>query len=70
MQFCMLAADCCCFCSVSTDVAPLSCHRMNYVTALVGYECGCEGGGGKKTNNKLNSIYSAVVTTGLLRVHM
>lgn len=64
----MLGADCCCFCSISTDVAPLSCHRMNYVTALVGYECGCEGG--EKTKHKPNSIYSAVVTTGLLHVHM
>lgn len=40
---------------------------MNYVTALVGYECGCEGG---ERNNKPNGIYAAVVTTALLRVRM
>lgn len=27
----------------SIDVAPVGCHRMNYVTASVGYECGCAG---------------------------
>lgn len=43
----MLGADCCCFCSASTDVGPAGCHWVGYVTASVGYECGCTGGGGK-----------------------
>lgn len=54
----MLGADCCCFCSAYTDVGPAGCHRVNYVTASVGYECGCTGGG-----EKTHSIYTAVVTT-------
>lgn len=45
----MLGADCCCFCSASIDVGPAGCHWMNYVTASVGFECGCAGGKKKTT---------------------